>query len=774
LIVATLGLAIGSFAVVAVPDLLSTTMQNEVDRAHLYDVAVATRDLDLSPRQLDALAHLPNVAAFDPTVEYSTVADGAGDVRQSVEIWGVDLRHQPVDSVQVTAGQPPSYGAVMTDDENASRTGFKTQIGDHVTFRTTTRTLASLPVSGSGHSLAASPSASGSECDGSTCAVFYGTVNTVRALAGVSGFNYLAFRLDNNDAAAQSTTITEVRNYLTKETGAPPFIGLPATRVAGSWPGQSSFNQIIDLFLVVTVMAVLCALFLIANTVNTMVVEQANEVAVLKAIGGKRRQIAGVILRPAVALGAAGAAVGTALGIGVAYLLTEHLARAILDVQAGFSVSVPVIVASMLVGPLLAGLTTLPGLHRVFRRPVADILDDRVDIDYGTGRLERALARTRLLSGPARMGVRNALRRKRRTAATVAQITVAVALALGLFAVGKTVASTATAVSDSQRYQIEVDANVPPLDARALRIVATTPGVARVEPVVGNQVGLEGQQYSAEGLGRSTLYHYHLSSGRWFTEADTADSPPVVVLGPAVANAVHAKVGQRLVVSTPKGPTEVAVVGIDSVMMNNGDTVFFPLPELQRLTNSVGVVDALWLTTRATSDHFVDQVSASVQTRLGDAGYPVGIQKSYVLTAQNMRTDNSVIAVLEALGLIVVGIALIGLVSTLTLAIIERTREVGVLRCLGAGARPIRRVFIAEALGMALVGWALGSVLGYFLFAGLIAFIKHDFGFTMVRVFPLLSIPAGLVAVTVVTLLVVRPTLRRAVRIHPGSALRYG
>ena len=404
LIVVTLGLAIGSFAVVAVPDLLNTTMQNEVDQAHLYDVAVATRDLDLSSQQLDALAHLPNVAAFGPTVEYSTVADAAGNVRQSAVMWGLDLRNQPVDAVQVTDGQPPSGGAVMTDEGNPSATGFNVQIGDHVTFQTTTRTVASVPVSGSGTSLATSPSANGSECDGSTCAVFYGTVPTVRAMAGVTGFNYLAFRLDNNSAAAENATIAAVRSYLTKETGASPFIGLPATRASGSWPGQSSFNQVIDFFLVVTVMAVLCALFLIANTMNTMVVEQANEIAVLKTLGGKRRQIAGVILRTAVALGAAGAVVGTALGIGVAYLLTRHLAMLVLNVQAGFSVSVPVILASLLVGPLLAVLTTLPGLHRALRRPVAEVLDERVAIDYGTGRLDRALLRTRLLSAGAHGG----------------------------------------------------------------------------------------------------------------------------------------------------------------------------------------------------------------------------------------------------------------------------------------------------------------------------------------------------------------------------------
>jgi putative ABC transport system permease protein len=775
LIVVTLGLAIGSFAVVAVPDLLNTTMQKEVDQTHLYDVAVATRDLDLSSQQLDALGHLPNVAAFDPAVEYSTVAAAVGNVRQSAVVWGVDLGNQSVDAIQVTGGRPPSGSEVMTDEENKSATGFAVPIGGHVVFRTTNGTVTSFPVSGSGTSLATSPSANGSECDGSTCAVFYGTVPTVRALAGVSGFNYLAFRLDNNSAAAQTATIAAVRNYLTKETGASPFIGLPVTRTPGSWPGQSSFNQLIALFLVVTVMAVLCALFLIANTMNTMVVEQANEIAVLKTLGGKRRQIAGAILRSAVALGAAGAVLGTALGIGVAYLLTRHLATLILNVQAGFSVSVPVVVTSLLVGPLLAVLTTLPGLRRALRRPVAEVLDERVAIDYGTGRLDRALARTHLLSGPARMGVRNALRRKRRTAATIAQITVAIGLALGLFAVGKTVTTATNAVHAAQRFQIEVDADngAAQLDTRALGIVAATTGVTSVEPLVENEVQLQGQQYSAYGLGPSTRYQYQLSAGRWFTAADTAQSLPVVVLGPAVANAVHAKVGQRLVVGTPTGPTQVEVVGIDSVILNNGDSVLFPLHQLQRLSNSVGVVNALWLTTRDTGNHFVDQVSATVQTRLGQAGYPVGIQKSYVETVQNVSTNNSIIVTLEALGLIVVGIALIGLVSTLTLAIIERTREVGILRCLGAGAGQIRRVFNAEALGMALAGWVLGSVLGYFLFAGLVAFIEHDFGFTVTKVFPILSVPVALVAVVLITLLVVRPALRRAVHIQPGRALRY-
>jgi len=771
LIVGTLALAIASFAIVAVPGLLNAAMQGEVRQARLADVAVATRNLDVDSRQLAALGHLPDVAAFEPAVEYSAVvASTVQGSRQNAVLWGVNLGHQAVDVVDVTGGRLPAGAGLLADGGNASAAGFSVPASGRVAILTAAGTMKPVQVSGTGRSLATSPGA-----NGSNSAVFYGTVPAVRALAGVPGYNYLSFRLRDNSPAAQTAAIAAVQRYLTAQTGASPFVGLPVTRVTGAWPGQSSFNQIIALFLVITVMAVVCALFLIANTMNTMVAEQGSEIAILRVLGGRRRQIAGVILGTASALGAAGAIAGAALGVVVAYLLTRYLAAHLFGVQAGFAVSAPVLVASLLAGPALAAATCLPGLRRAVRRPAADVLDNRASLDYGTGRLDRMLAGARLLAGPARMGVRNTLRRKRRTAATISQVTVAVALAIALFAVGKTVAVATAAVYATQHFQIEVDAGngTPPFGGRAVSTAAATPGVTRAEPVTENNVKLQGQQYSAYGLGPSTLYRYQLSSGRWFTAADTAASAPVAVLGPAVARAVHGRVGQRLTVLTPAGPAQVQVVGIDSGILNDGASVFFPLAQFQRLTNSPAAVSTLWLTTKSTSHQFVDQVSDSVQTRLGQAGYSATIQKNYVDAAQNASNNNSIVTLVEILGLLVVAIALIGLVGTLTLALMERTREVGILRCLGAGARQIRRVFSTEAVVMATAGWALGSLLGYFLFLGLIAFVEDEFGVTVAKVFPIVSLPVALVALVVVTLIVVRPTLRRAVRIDPGRALRY-
>jgi putative ABC transport system permease protein len=779
LIVGSLGLAIASFAIVAVPGLLNGAMQDEVQQARLFDVAVTTRDLDLSPSQLAALGRLPDVAAFEPAVQYSTVATNPSTgIRQNAVLWSVNLGHQAVDAVDVTSGRLPTGtgttgsettgSGVLADQGNASAAGFAVLTGDQITITAATGTAERLRVTGTGRSLATSPSA-----NGGNSAVFYAAVPTVRALAGVSGYNYLAFRLKDDSPAAQTATIAAIQRYLTAQTGPSPFTGLPTTRAAGTWPGQSTFNQLITLFLVITVMAVACALFLIASTMNTMVVEQGNEIAILKALGGRRRQIAGVILRTSTALGAAGSVAGTAIGIVLAFLLTRHLAAQLFSVPAGFAISAPVVAASLLAGPVLAMPASLPGLRRAVRRPVADVLDNRTLLDYGTGRLDRILARTQLLSGPTRMGLRNTLRRKRRTVATIAQVTIAVGLAIALFGVGETVASATAALHNALRFQIEADAGNTPFDARAVSIAATTPGVTRVEPLIESNVQLQGEQYSVFGLDPSTLYGYKLTSGRWFTAADTATSAPVVVLGPEVARAVGAHVGQHLSVLTSGGSAQVQVVGIDSTLMNTGTSIFFPLAQLQRLTNSTGTVDALWLTTTTTNHQFVNHVTAAVQTRLGQAGYPATMQESYIETAQNEGTNNSIVTLIEVLGLLVVVIALIGLVGTLTLALIERSREVGILRCLGASARQVRRVFNAEAVLMATAGWALGSLLGYALFLGLLAFVKHDFGITFVQVFPLLSIPVALMVVGLVTLLVIRPTLRRATRIDPAVALRY-
>ena len=90
--------------------------------------------------------------------------------------------------------------------------------------------------------------------------------------------------------------ITEVRAYLTAHTGTDPITALPTTRTPGQWPGKSGFNEIMALLYIITILAFLSSLFLISATMNTLIAEQAGEIAILKTLGGRRRQIGGIAL----------------------------------------------------------------------------------------------------------------------------------------------------------------------------------------------------------------------------------------------------------------------------------------------------------------------------------------------------------------------------------------------------------------------------------------------------------------------------------------------
>ena len=373
------------------------------------------------------------------------------------------------------------------------------------------------------------------------------------------------------------------------------------------------------------------------------------------------------------------------------------------------------------------------------------------------------------------MGARNALRQKRRSAAVVAQVAVAAGLAIAFLSLGQSITTIISQTFAELRFNIGVGltSGARPFDSRALAIAATTPGITGAEPVETSSVQYMGQTFTAWGLGPRPLYSYRLSAGRWFTTADARTAIPAVVLGPVAARAARARVGQILTIGTAAGDTHVRVIGIDTGETNNGGTVYFPLQVMERLDGGPGTANSLWLTTASSGHAAVDRAATAVANRLTAAGYRVSTTDIYVLQADFTATDTTVLAIVEILGLLVVAIMLMGLVSNLSMGVIERTREVGILRCVGARARHIRRVFSAEAVVLAFAGWVVGVPLGWLIYQGLRALILHNSDINLPQEFPPV-IPLGTLAgLVVLTLIVIRGPLRRATRIQPGTALRY-
>jgi len=776
----TLSIAIASLGFVAVPVLLNAAMNRQIAGSHLYDVGISTSTLDLSPAQLRALGHLPGVAAVSPAVGYATTVTSASGP-QDVELAGTALASAPVNTVALFTGRMPGPGEVLADAGNARATGFAVPAGGTIDVRAASGRLVRLRVSGTGLNLYATPGA-----NGSATPVFYAPTATVQALRATGqaprGYNYLGFRLSDDSTAGQSLVITEVRAYLTAQTGSDPITALPAVRAPGQWPGQSGFNHIMALLYIITILAFGSALFLISATMNTLIAEQAREIAIVKTLGGRRRQIGGIRLRTAAMLGAAGAVVGTILGIGLAYLLASYFAEKLIDVSFGFGVATEVVVASLLLGPALAAAASLPALRRALRRPVAQTLADTGTSGYGSGRLDRRLVRSGLLSGArvpgiARMGVRNALRQKRRSAAAVAQVALAAGLAISFLALGQSVTAVISQTIGLLHFSFSTGEatgkGARPFSSQALAVAASTPGVTGTEPVETSSVQYNGQDYVAWGLGTHPFYDYRLSAGRWFTAADARAAIPPVVLGPAVARVTGVRVGQTLTLTMAAGPTRVRVIGIDTGQPNAGDTIYFPLPVLERLDGEPGTANSIWFATASSAHAAIDRATSATADRLAAAGYPVSTTKIYVAEAQITAADTSILTIVEILGLVVVAIMLMGLVSGLSTGVIERTREVGILRCLGARARQIRRVFSAEAVTLAVVGWAFGVLVGWLLYEGLLALLRHDADVSLPQEFPPVIPLITFAGVLVLTLIVIRGPLRRATRIQPGTALRY-
>ena len=125
------------------------------------------------------------------------------------------------------------------------------------------------------------------------------------------------------------------------------------------------------------------------------------------------------------------------------------------------------------------------------------------------------------------------------------------------------------------------------------------------------------------------------------------------------------------------------------------------------------------------------------------------------------------------LGLLIVAISMVGLVNAITMSVLERTREIGVLRCIGARARDIRRIFAAEGLTVSLAGWLLGIPLGYALARLFSWLLLRSSGSTSASPSRRSTSLIALLGTIVLALLIMRLPLRRAVRFKPGEALRY-
>jgi ABC-type antimicrobial peptide transport system permease subunit len=184
-------------------------------------------------------------------------------------------------------------------------------------------------------------------------------------------------------------------------------------------------------------------------------------------------------------------------------------------------------------------------------------------------------------------------------------------------------------------------------------------------------------------------------------------------------------------------------------------------------------VSTYWIRTSSAEHGLVDRTTTLLEDRLAVLGYDVATEISYVVERDEIAANRSITTTIGLLGFLIVAISMAGLANAMTTSILERTREIGVLRCIGARARDVRRIFTTEGIALALAGWLVGIPLGYALTRLLVWLVWEIVDVRVPFVFPLWNVPIALAGTLVLALLVLFFPLRRAVRFRPGDALRY-
>ena len=761
--VATLALAVASISFLAVPTLIDASMQGEVRAGKLADATVTMRPLPLTDEQLAALAALPNVAAREPGIRVN--ASGlVGERRAPALVIGVrDFARQSVDVVRLESGAYPGRGELLTEVQNANVGVYGGGAGDTATVVG----AGALRITGE-----ARHTPGGEEVQDEHVIVLYATSDAIAALTGKSGYDRLAIRL--RDTSRAEETVDGVRRYLETVPGFAGFVGLPAFREPGDWPGKADTETFAEFLSVITLLALLSALVLVSNTMSTLVAEQTGEIGIMRAIGARRRHVALVYLRTAMLLGLLGALVGVTLGIVLANVLARYFGSMYWAIDVEFGVDPTVVVASIAVGVLAPTLAALPAVRRGVRVDLREALESTGSAVGGQNAGDRLLRRARFLPRTMQIGLRGVGRRRRRSLATVLIVALAVANLLAVLALAAATTENSRASWSNHLEDLRLWTSGRELfDARALGTIETTPGVAVAQPALVSDAELAGEKAFVWGVPREPLFRYRLSDGRWFSAAEEYAHEPVAVIERNLAQFAGVIVGDRVTLTTVAGPAPFLIVGMVTNQQEDGTVLYVPLTTLRSVLDQPTGVSTYWIKTTSPDEALIDRTTTLLDDRLTALGYDVATEISYLMERDEIEENRTLTTTIGVLGFLIVAMSMVGLANAITMSIIERTREIGILRCVGARARDVRRIFATEGVSLALAGWLLGIPLGYALTRLLVWLLWEIAGVRLPVVFPFWNVWIALAGTLALALVVLFFPLRRAVRFRPGEALRY-
>jgi putative ABC transport system permease protein len=728
-------IAVGIFAVGTV-QLLNSVIQSELKviyaESNLSQATIITSGVDAE--QLDAIRRMRDVADVQGRSTLALKVQTAPDKQETLSVTAID----DFDDIRINRIQPlyelpakPEVGAERTvwpgkDEIVIERSGLRSatalppglQVGQKLTLqnrddRPREVTLSGIVYDPNGFSANFSGQATG-----------YVDFATFERLGGERVYQQVLIRVKGTpDQLLNKEYITAIANEVADkiEKG-----GYTVARVQVAEPGKLALQDLFDaLALLLTplgLLALILSSFLVINTISALMAQQVRQIGVMKAVGARRYQLFGMYLGAVLVYSLAALAVAVPITVVAGGGIASFLGTFINIDFPRWSLPPNVFAIQLLVGlltPMLAALVPIfKGTGMTVREAVSD---------YGTnaeqvrdGWLTRAINSVRGLSRPMQLSLRNTFRRRGRLALTLITLTLGGMLFMTVGSVRSSLNGLIEQGLDYYQFDVQIQFEQPYRTQRVEQVVRSLPGVAIVEGWLGAQAtpilpdGSDGDTLTLTALeSNSAMVQPTLTDGRWLLPDD---ENAVVISQNVLASQPGLKPGDSMQLKIGAKEYEFVVVGVARVLGGPPNVIpaYVNYPYFARLTADVNRASSLQIKLDPASGLQMEDAAKILNERLEASGYDV----ASTFTIDTLRRFTGaffdiIVYLLLAMGVLIASVGALGLAGTMSTNVLERTREIGVMRAIGASDGSVLRIVIVEGIIIGLISWGIGALLAW-------------------------------------------------------------
>ena len=460
---------------------------------------------------------------------------------------------------------------------------------------------------------------------------------------------------------------------------------------------------------------------LVINLLTAMMASQVRQIGVMKAIGATRWQIARIYFGQALFLGIAAVIVSVPLGILGSRALCRYMALFLnFDINS-FAVPFWVYVLVAVVGlaaPLIAAAYPVwSGTAAPVRVALSDF--GLSQTTFGASAFDRALTRIGGTLSLVAIAIRNSFRRRTRLALTLLTLAAGGLFFISALNVRASLVNTLDRMFAARKFDLTIGLANPYELEKIQTAIGNTRGIRRAEGWFQTEASVANSNpFSVVALPADTqLLDLDIIEGRRLAPGDT----DAIVINNALAGREKMRVGETVVLHMGAAETTWRVVGLSREAFSPA-VAYIPLGFIQQ--QHPGMVNNLRLSLDDSDPDSIDAVKGDLDRNLEQAG--VRARGSATKAESRFGFDQHMLMIyvfLIVMSTIIGGVGGLGLMTTMSLNVLERRREMGVMQALGATPRTVWLMVVAEGIVIGVLSWTVAAVLAWPISKGLGDFI---------------------------------------------------